>query len=225
MNAPKKPGYPMVLFQRTQAWGKKLYARATYLPNWLCARAKGREHILAHSRTYRLGFAYACLLLGLAVAPKSFAAKTTFVLAFSNIATGDTLKGVKALPLAPGVWVVHENANPLFQAGKRARPNGLEAMAEDGHPERLLHHAAKTKGVVQAGILFAELLLPGATHSFTFSVETGQRLSFATMFVQSNDKFYAPKGQGIALFSAQGKPLSGDITAPGVPLGCRHRSG
>ena len=33
------------------------------------------------------------------------------------------------------------------------------------------------------------------------------------MFVQSNDKFYAPKGGSLALFDKDGKPISGDLTA------------
>jgi len=33
------------------------------------------------------------------------------------------------------------------------------------------------------------------------------------MFVQSNDKFYGPKGGSLALFDALGKPVSGDLTA------------
>ena len=32
------------------------------------------------------------------------------------------------------------------------------------------------------------------------------------MFVQSNDLFYAPSGNGIALWTSGGNPLSGDIT-------------
>jgi hypothetical protein len=33
------------------------------------------------------------------------------------------------------------------------------------------------------------------------------------MFGQSNDLFYAPKEEGIALFDASGKPVAGDITS------------
>jgi hypothetical protein len=47
---------------------------------------------------------------------------------------------------------------------------------------------------------------------FTVTANPGDRLSFATMFVQSNDKFYAPAGGGLALFDAAGNPVSGDLT-------------
>jgi hypothetical protein len=37
-------------------------------------------------------------------------------------------------------------------------------------------------------------------------------LTIATMFAQSNDLFYAPREDGIALFDAGGKPIAGDVT-------------
>ena len=43
------------------------------------------------------------------------------------------------------------------------------------------------------------------------TAEAGDYLSFATMFVQSNDLFYAPSDRGIALFP-NGLALEGDIT-------------
>jgi len=56
-------------------------------------------------------------------------------------------------------------------------------------------------------------LFPGSKYEFTFTAEAGQWLSFATMFVQSNDLFYAVGGEsGIALWN-NGTPLSGDITS------------
>ena len=39
-------------------------------------------------------------------------------------------------------------------------------------------------------------LLPGGTYEFHFHAGQGHYLSFATMFVQSNDLFYAPDGEG-----------------------------
>lgn len=54
--------------------------------------------------------------------------------------------------------------------------------------------------------------LPGAAYSFSFAAAPGAKLSFATMFVQSNDLFYAPASTGIALWDASGTPISGDLT-------------
>lgn len=55
--------------------------------------------------------------------------------------------------------------------------------------------------------------LPGDAFEVTFSAPLGSALSFATMFGQSNDLFYAPDEQGIALYGSDGTPTSGDVTA------------
>jgi len=53
---------------------------------------------------------------------------------------------------------------------------------------------------------------PGDSYSFTFEAGPGTLLSFATMFVKSNDLFYAPSGEGIELFSGS-VALTGDISS------------
>ena len=53
--------------------------------------------------------------------------------------------------------------------------------------------------------------LPGSGYTFTFEAVPGDYLSFATMFVQSNDWFFAPASSGISLFDGDA-PLEGDIT-------------
>jgi hypothetical protein len=53
---------------------------------------------------------------------------------------------------------------------------------------------------------------PGNSYQFSFDAGPGQKLSFATMFVTSNDLFYAPSGEGITLFDGE-MALSGDITS------------
>jgi hypothetical protein len=54
---------------------------------------------------------------------------------------------------------------------------------------------------------------PGQAFEFKVAAKPGERLTFAAMFVQSNDLFYAPREDGIALFDASGKPMSGDVTS------------
>ncbi len=54
--------------------------------------------------------------------------------------------------------------------------------------------------------------VPGDSYSFSFYAGAGDHLSFATMFVQSNDLFYAPGQNGIPLYD-NGNPVSGDITS------------
>ncbi|MGW8268696.1 MAG: spondin domain-containing protein [Longimicrobiales bacterium] len=55
-------------------------------------------------------------------------------------------------------------------------------------------------------------LFPGHSYEFTFDAGPGSRVSFASMFGQSNDLFYAPGEDGIQVHDAGGMPLSGDIT-------------
>jgi hypothetical protein len=53
---------------------------------------------------------------------------------------------------------------------------------------------------------------PGNGHTFEFDAPKNGRLSFVSMFGQSNDWFFAPDTQGIALYDAEGVPLTGDVT-------------
>ena len=53
---------------------------------------------------------------------------------------------------------------------------------------------------------------PGSSYSFSFEASAGDHLSFATMFVQSNDLFFGPDEEGIALFDDMGHPIEGRVT-------------
>ena len=120
---------------------------------------------------------------------------------------------------APGVWVLHSEAGPLFTSGEADRDQGLEALAEDGDPTALAA-SLRAQGL-QAGVFDTPVcadtpgLLPsGETvesgDSYEFEVTASAAtpyLSFATMLVQSNDLFLAPAGQGIALFDKDGKAI------------------
>lgn len=53
---------------------------------------------------------------------------------------------------------------------------------------------------------------PGNSYQFTVNAGPGSKLSFATMFVGSNDLFFAPNGNGISLFSGN-TPVTGDVTS------------
>lgn len=123
-------------------------------------------------------------------------------------------------PFAPGVWAVHTTTEPLFAGGQADRGQGLEALAEDGNPAPLAEVLAnQTDGISSSDVFNTPAgqsepgpLLPGSAYEFTIAAAPGDYLSFATMFVQSNDLFYAPGGEGIALFKADGTPVSGDVT-------------
>ncbi|MDH5505936.1 MAG: spondin domain-containing protein, partial [Anaerolineae bacterium] len=141
-------------------------------------------------------------------------APTTFTVRIENISSD------AAWLLAPGLWAVHQTGSPLFSAGQADRGAGLEGLAEDGNPATLLDALIGLAEVVQAGVFNTPVgagepgvLAPGGVYEFTFSASPHNYLSFASMFVQSNDLFYAPADTGIALFDEEGNPLSGDITA------------
>lgn len=64
-----------------------------------------------------------------------------------------------------------------------------------------------------AGSSGAGPALPGDAYRFSFNAAPGENVSFATMFVQSNDWFFAPDENGIPVYNADGSPNTGDVTA------------
>ena len=149
---------------------------------------------------------------------------TQFVVRIDNVSTETTLKpsnGAKApAAVAPGAWLIHKSGEPLFTQGKPDRGKGLEALAEDGNPSGLAESLAHDGNVLSHGVFNTPVgasgpgpIGPGGAYEFTVSAAPGGQLSFAMMFGQSNDLFYAPGAKGIALFDAKGQPIRGDITS------------
>lgn len=103
-------------------------------------------------------------------------------------------------PFAPGSYALN---NPVFEAGQ-VSTQALEALAEDGNPGGFENRFAIPLNANSPGPLF-----PGQAYSFSFSASEGDVLSFATMFVQSNDWFLG--ANDIILFE-NGQALSGDIS-------------
>lgn len=121
-------------------------------------------------------------------------------------------------PLAPVAWAVHTGANP-FIANDMGRLAGLESLAEDGNPSELAETLASVDTVGKHGVtntpdgaMSAGPAGPGASYSFTVQAHEGERLSFATMYVQSNDLFYSPGPNGLALFDMSA-PVDGPVTS------------
>lgn len=56
-------------------------------------------------------------------------------------------------------------------------------------------------------------LAPGEQQTVEFHAGDGDYLSFATMFVQSNDLFYGFEDRGLRLHDADGNPITGDVTS------------
>ena len=152
------------------------------------------------------------------------ARRTTFTVRMENVSTAATLKlsnGQTApAPNAPGLWLVHTEPEPLFKAGARDRGKGLEPLAEDGNPAVLAAAVQHQRGIVASGTFLIPAgdampgpATPGKAFEFSFTAEPGQRLTFATMFGQSNDLFFAPDDRGIQVFDSKGDVMSGDITS------------
>jgi hypothetical protein len=148
--------------------------------------------------------------LGLAaLLPAIAATDGHFTVTIKNVATDMTLKlpdgSATRAPIAPGAYAVLEPGASAFEPGAPASGEALEHLAEDGNAEPLIDRLKSLPGVREAG-----LFVPG--QPFEVTARPGERLVFLTMFVQSNDLFYAPAEGGIALFDADDKPVAGDAT-------------
>jgi hypothetical protein len=123
-------------------------------------------------------------------------------------------------PLAPGAWAVHEGGSmPVFTNNSSDYGDGLEALAEDGNASTLASALGNNSDVKYSGVFDMPEgtsapgpLFPGEKYSFSFKAAEGYYLSFATMFVQSNDLFYSPSDMGLSLYS-DGVALTGDVTS------------
>ena len=156
-------------------------------------------------------------------------AVTNFVVRIENI---DDAEGLTVL--APGAYELNDHPVSFFTPGEADRGEGLEALAEDGDPSILVGMINQMMAdmddemddSMDEGMMsFVTNVFntpvgadapgpagPGAAYEFSIAAYPGQYLTFATMFVHSNDWFFAPDQDGIALFDADGVALSGDIT-------------
>jgi len=172
-----------------------------------------------------LALLMACYLTQFAVATATRKIEPTkFTIRVENISNpeGMTASNGQKFPfaLSPGLFVLSDKTAVLFTEGKPARKNGLEMQAEDGDPSVLvsslmtMHHSSNLHGVFNTpvGAMAAGPIRPGDSYEFTFTAASGMNLFMTQMFGQSNDWFYAPGRNGIALFDDKGMPVSGDIT-------------
>lgn len=142
-----------------------------------------------------------------------------------------------AVWITPGAYAIHTGENPIFVEGEAASV-GLEALAEAGPPTGFLdqpglvdelNDAVGGMGVVATGAYTPEdtvadpndptgevpgapPIAPGGAFEFEIEAHPGDRLSFASMFVPSNDLFFSPESGGITLWPEDGEPVDGDVT-------------
>ena len=147
-----------------------------------------------------------------------------FTVRIEDVSNGHTLhtsRGDKVVGLSPGFWVLHTGNNPIYSVGARAS-TGLQRLAEDGNPEGLYSDSQENPAVKATGAYnvsmtpypVAGFIGPKQAYEFIVSdASPGDRLSFATMFIDSNDWFYSNNSTGIDLFNADGTPFSGEVTA------------
>ena len=152
------------------------------------------------------------------------AADQMFTVRVENVSVPNILKlsngKTSSVAVAPVLYVIHTTRAPLFTSGKPDRAQGLQALAEDGPPGPLAESLKGRPGIVQVGFTDTAIgakgpgdIWPGGAYEFRVTAKPGERLTIAMMFAQSNDLFYAPREDGIALFDAGGKPISGDVTS------------
>jgi hypothetical protein len=152
------------------------------------------------------------------------AADRTFTVRIENVSAANALKlsngKTEPVGVAPVLYVIHTNRAPLFTSGEPDRGKGLEALAEDGPTGPLEKSLKGQPGIVHVGSTDTPVgasspgdIWPGQTFEFKVTAKPSERLTIATMFVQSNDLFYAPREEGIALFDVSGKPIAGDVTS------------
>ena len=157
-------------------------------------------------------------LTGLAFAgkPKKSAKFTVRIENISDKEGQTAADGTKyPFALSPGLYIVSNGKTEIFRSGKKAGPE-LESQAEDGDPSLLAKRFAAKSGEgvfnTPVGASMPGPLLPGNSFEFSFTATEGQKLDLVAMFGQSNDLFYGPE-KAIALFDADGKPVTGDVTA------------
>ena len=180
---------------------------------------------MSPSRLAQIAIAAISLAPAALAAQYSAGREVTFTIRVENVSTPKTLKlsngSTAPAPTAPLLWTITDEGNPLFTPGQPDRDQGLERLAEDGNPGVLADYIVQNlKSVVHSGVVTVPSgdkgpgpITPGKAFEFTISAAPGQRLTLAMMFGQSNDLFYAPGPDAIALFDAKGKPLTTDITS------------
>jgi hypothetical protein len=114
------------------------------------------------------------------------------------------------VPFSPSAYATHGSDVSFHNVGGSAS-DGIKAIAEDGNPGMHESVLSETDGVASTGTVGSGPTPPGMSQTFTVEATPGDRLSLATMFIQSNDFYLATPENGIALFDGD-TPVSGSAT-------------
>ena len=111
------------------------------------------------------------------------------------------------------VWLSLAALPLMVSACKKDKNEGTQS----GMPSTItVENVLDSRPLVESGTFkntgASPVIMPGEAISFEFSAAKGQALSFATMYGWSNDLFFAPQNPGIALYKADGTPISGDVS-------------
>jgi len=167
----------------------------------------------------------------------------TYTVRVANVASLNQYPDAPSLPestggavwITPGAYAVYRGENPIFTRNQPAS-SGLEAVAEAGRPggttenDSLVTELENADNVASAGawtpadtvadpndplgeVPGAPPIAPGGAFEFDITAERGQKLAFATMFVPSNDVFFAPGAGGINLSGIRGSETVTDDVA------------
>lgn len=170
-----------------------------------------------------LSYALLLTFMQLAVANPTEKKQTKFTVRVENISVANSQTASDgtqfSFALSPGLWVLNEKKAGLFVEGQTAS-KALESQSEDGDPSGLAawlmnsHHASSLHGIFNTpeGMTSPGPIRPGDSYEYNFTATPGMKLFTTMMFGQSNDWFYAPDANGIALFDGKGNPITGDVT-------------
>ncbi|MCJ8165207.1 spondin domain-containing protein [Pontibacter sp. E15-1] len=143
-----------------------------------------------------------------------------FTVRIENVSTANLVNTPRAdgtVPLSPGVYAVYDHYNPMFRVGMAA-DEGISRIAEDGFPEQEIMELQSMSKVLSGTFMSpggpdnGPAIFAGEVATFTFRASPGDRLQIATMFVQSNDWFYAFGDKGLDLFDGL-HAVEGDVTS------------
>src|SRR6201996_6913351 len=96
---------------------------------------------------------------------------------------------------------------------KDNHPGGAAAQMETITVENVLQSKPLVESGTFQGTGSPALIQPGQSVTITFSAAKGEALSFATMYGNSNDLFFAPANPGIQVYDNTGNPIEGDVSA------------